>query len=81
MGITLNLSPPPGKPRNYGEGQDRAYRVLNANWISIALAAGLVVICLWVRLRLTRNIGWDDLIMLISLYFAIAVMVTDAVGM
>lgn len=53
--------PPPGGDQNRGDD------IIITQFVLISIATILVGLRLWVRSRLTRKIGWDDILITLAL--------------
>lgn len=46
---------------------DQGWAILSVCWAFVAAALGSTILRVWIRTRLTRNLGWDDGIMVIAM--------------
>jgi len=58
---TYEFSPPPGGDRSQG------WALLSVCWSFVAAAVVTTLLRIWVRVRLTRNLGWDDYTMMAAI--------------
>ncbi|CAL8584531.1 hypothetical protein XPA_010122 [Xanthoria parietina] len=65
-GPTAPLGPPPP-----GGDQNRGDDIIITQFVLISIATILVGLRLWVRSRLTRKIGWDDILITLALIITI----------
>lgn len=61
--------PPPGGDQNRGED------IIITQFVLISIATILVGLRIWVRSRMTRKIGWDDILITIALVSGALLMV------
>ena len=47
--------------------RDQGWALLSVCWAFVTVAVATTVVRIWVRIRLTRNIGWDDYCMLAAI--------------
>ena len=47
--------------------RDQGWALLAVCWAFVATAFATTILRVWVRLRLTRNLGWDDYYMMIAM--------------
>ena len=60
MSEKVILTPPPGETVDYYHSESLGHQVTDTNWVSISLAAALVLARLVVRFGITHNAGSDD---------------------
>lgn len=53
-------------PNPYGD-QDKGWSLLAVCWAFVTCAFISTVLRVWIRARLTRNLGWDDGIMAVAM--------------
>ena len=46
---------------------DQGWAILSVCWAFVAVALASTLLRVWIRARLTRNLGWDDGIMVIAM--------------
>jgi len=53
--------------RPTGGDIDQGWAILSVCWAFVIFALVSTILRVWIRARLTRNLGWDDLIMSIAM--------------
>lgn len=53
-------------PNPYGD-QDKGWALISVCWAFVICAFITTCLRVWVRARLTRNLGWDDVVMMTAM--------------